>query len=354
MHKSITMKRIRISLLLGLVTVLTAVIQTVAQPTVAMTDLYLPAGPRFDYYDQATALYFARLSELVYERKDSIDTFRKEYNAHHPAESVEMKFVEERKGTNTQVLLWGTKDFIALAFRGTEPLLIADWLMNGAFWNYENTDQAEDGIKCLPPGHAGFREAVMKLIQRQHLMDSIAALMKICNPARQPSQYPVYLTGHSLGAALSQMFITSLDCPQNMGAGNYHFQFGGAYHFAPPLASSCSVRQSMVDNYGDRVYDIVNYKDYVPRAGRNNTFHFGQFYRICDDDSIYRETERWVAFSPFRLELTTEFRLHRIGAHMDAIRRPFNTYNSIAARSTASDCGCMCFYNYLEVPRCAD
>ena len=87
----------------------------------------------------------------------------------------------------------------------------------------------------------------------------------------------------------------------------------------------------MKTKYGNKVYDIVNYKDYVPRAGRNGVAHFGKFYRICKNGLIYSEKESYIKFGFF--EYLSEFKLHSLKNHLKAIRQKNNSFYGITNRS---------------------
>lgn len=160
-------------------------------------------------------------------------------------------------------------------------------------------------------------------MQRKNLIEEIKKKINEVNPQVDLKTFPIYLTGHSLGAALAQLFIVPL---------RYHqLNFKGAYHFAPPLAVTCQMNAELREKYGSVVYDIVNYKDYVPRAGRNGTAHFGKFYRICNDGLVYKEQEAYVRF---RLsEYFNEFKFHALKSHIDLLRKKENIAALINQRS---------------------
>lgn len=287
--------------------------------------------PDLSTYDTKTALYMGQLSELVYEDSSTIDLYFKQIRNLYPASNHQYKFLDVKK-SNTQALLWGTKDFIVIAFRGTEPSAIKDWISDAKFWEYENVPDASVEMHGLPPGHGGFRKSAMRLIIDKQIFNEIGKLIKRCDPNSNVSAFPVYLTGHSLGAAIAQLFIDPLITKK--------FKYSGSYHFAPPLAVACSERNRLQSQYGNIVYDIVNYKDYVPRAGRNGVAHFGKFYRICNDNLLYTERESYVKFK--LSEYLSEFNLHSLKNHLSAIRDIRNGSSDIINRSTGKgDFPCM-------------
>ncbi|MCT4581088.1 MAG: lipase family protein [Flavobacteriales bacterium] len=276
----------------------------------------------FSNYHQLTATYLAQVSEVVYWKKTKIDQFCSELNKCYPNAHYQYDFLED-KNNHSQALLLGTDHFLIIAFRGTEPSKIKDWITDVKFWNYENTDDSNEALGNMPAGHGGFRKSLIGLITKEDLFNKIDQLINKCSNASNKTNFPIYLTGHSLGAAMSQLFIEPLDYK------GYNFQ--GAYHFAPPLAVTCSLNAIMKEKFGAKVYDIVNYKDYVPRAGRNGVAHFGKFYRICKDGLIYSEVESYTKFR--RLESLQALKYHKLGNHLKAIKNQINTAKSIKERS---------------------
>lgn len=290
-------------------------------------------NPDFSKYSQSTALFLAQISEMAYWNERNIEATKNELNRLYPDNNFQCKLIDDSYGIfDNQALLLGTKNFLVIAFRGTEPSVLKDWWSDAKYWTYENAEGSDTSLANMPPGHGGFRRSLIRLMEEKNLKAEIANIISKCNPKAEQHSFPIYLTGHSLGAALSQLFIVPLEY--------YKFNFAGAYHFAPPLAVSCAVNHSMRIDYGDKVYDIVNYKDYVPRAGRNGVAHFGKFYRICDDGLVYEEKEAYVKFN--RNEYFTEFKLHSLATHIERLRDTRNNFNDIISRSiNMGDFPCM-------------
>lgn len=294
----------------------------------------------FSEYNQATALFCAQISEVAYWNERNINILHKQVMEKYPDYNIQYKLIEDTfKFHHNQVLLWGNKDFMIVAFRGTEPDKLKDWLTDSKYWNYENTDDFNDKYSNMPAGHGGFRRSLMRLLIEKGLIDEIKSLIKNINPNSDIESFPIYLTGHSLGAALSQLFILPLKYNK--------LNFSGAYHFAPPLAVTCEINNEMRQNFGEIVYDIVNYKDYVPRAGRNNVAHFGKFYRICDNSLMYKEKESYVKFNFW--EYFTEFKLHSLGTHISLLRNKANTAELINERYKNGE-NCMEIVGEIKTP----
>jgi triacylglycerol lipase len=298
------------------------------------TDLIEELNPSFlndDFstYNQKSALYFGQLSELAYSKEKNIAQIANEVRNKYSNNRLNYTYIKAPK-THSQALLWCTNDFLVISFRGTEPSKIKDWITDAKFWNYENNPSQKETLANMPPGHGGFRKALIELIKEQRLFEQINDIVKKTSPSQNIEKFPIYLTGHSLGAAISQLFIECLNFKK--------YNLKGAYHFAPPLAVSCEYRDYMKEKYGNSVFDIVNYKDYVPRAGRNFVAHFGKFYRICNDNLIYKENEAYVKL--YVREYLKEAKYHSLTSHLTAIRNQKNKFEQIKLRSKG-DFPCM-------------
>lgn len=278
----------------------------------------------FRTYDRKTAIYCAQLSEVAYWDSLKIDRLYKEVDKRYPKMNHHYDFIEYTdKKNDTQVLLWGNNKFLIISFRGTEPTRLKDWFSDSKFWNYENLPSAQISLANMPAGHGGFRTSLIRLIQDKDLFKRIGNIISKLNPEVNINSFPIYLTGHSLGAGISQLFIEPLDFKG--------FNFSGAYHFAPPLAVTCELKEYMESKYKEKVFDIVNYKDYVPRAGRNNTAHFGKFHRICKDGLIYKEEEFFIKFRFW--EHFKQVKWHSLSSHLTAVKKNENNHANIENRS---------------------
>ena len=159
----------------------------------------------FSNYDQSTAIYCAQLSEISYwnctKVKTVVDGLNKRYlnNKHHH------EFLEDKK-SGTQLLLFGTSDYMILAFRGTEfTKEVKDIILDAKLFSYYQ----DSGYSELPAGHGGFRKGIMNLMDNQNLIQRLSDFRIKCN-SNKIANFPVYTTGHSLGAALATLIIKPL------------------------------------------------------------------------------------------------------------------------------------------------
>jgi len=285
------------------------------------------------HYDQATALYCAEIADLTYiKKKENIEDYGRRLAALYPTEHIHTQVIIDKSGkTRTQVVLWGCRKFVLVAIRGTEPTMLNNWITNGKFWNYMNNPTSNDALCNLTAGHGGFRTAARRLIQNKDLLHEIAKFILEIDPRADTTKFPVVLCGHSLGAGIAQLLIEPLEF--------HHLNFAGLYNFAPPLSAASTEQARMVAMYQRKTYDIVNYKDYVPRAGRLGVAHFGQFYRICDTGLMYNEPEVFERFS-FRQRFR-ELKYHSLNNHITFIKYALNSQTLIASRSK-NGCVCIC------------
>ncbi|GBG85617.1 hypothetical protein CBR_g40345 [Chara braunii] len=204
----------------------------------------------------------------------------------------------------TQVFVFKHKTAIVVAFRGTEPFNLFDWLVDleTALKAPQGSDKNPDRA-LLGNMHAGFYDALMtppnscRSIPWYRLInaDGIATEMGLLDESRTPydivrdrvmeelrcdKDLYVFVTGHSLGAALASVFCAHLlvdDDPENLVKPRVQWlcTFGqprtGGYKFARFLDCAASTRMtSMIGDDGKligfRYLRFVNNNDIVPRV----------------------------------------------------------------------------------------
>ncbi|MEP5339067.1 MAG: lipase family protein [Algibacter sp.] len=302
----------------------------------------------FSKYNQKTAVYNAHLSNIVYENEDSIKSFIKALNSKYPNSRIEYNFISNTD-TDTEILLFCTKKFMIISFRGTAGG--KDLITDSKFFLYSNRKDTinSNRYKHIPSGHGGFRKSLSSVIEENQLFKKIDILIKKQNN-KSVNTFPIYLTGHSLGAALASMFINPLK------ANNYNFK--GCYNFAPPLAISnyeAILMKSDPSIYGV-TYDIVNNSDYITRFTRycrKNMQHIGKFHRICYDyddknylvPKIQREDETFFQYKFHeQFSFSSLFdKFHRIKYYISAVKHELNSSDKVLERDISDQGhGCSC------------
>jgi len=284
----------------------------------------------FSNYDRGTALFCAELSNLVYDSSEKGKKILNNLKTQYPSENIQYEYVIDNS-RKLQVLLLGCKDFVIIAFRGTVKKEIINLITDVKYWNYGNDSTDKGPYKYIPPSYGGFRKMTMRLINKDSLFENLANFIPKCNPTVLKEDFPVFMTGHSLGSALAQLLIKPLEAN--------HFKFMGLYNFAPPLTVSYRVNSEMRKQYESRTFDIVNHKDYVARFGQSYRKHFGKFCRICDNHLIYREPDKYYSFT--FLQRFRVLQYHDIENYIHPIKDTVNSNENIVKRS-GKECNCFC------------
>ena len=145
--------------------------------------------------------------------------------------------------SDTQCFAVGTRQEIIIAFRGTEPDNLGDWL----------TDADVDLKNTSLPGfvHDGFWKALEGVWS--------PVLAKV-NTLRDNNQ-PIYLTGHSLGGALAVLaamrFVVQNDIADAIG---------GIYTYGQPRAGNAEFAGSVNKTFSDCYFQFANNLDIVPHV----------------------------------------------------------------------------------------
>lgn len=174
-------------------------------------------------YSDRTCWLMSCLSEIAYIKFNSLEKLKKETIA------LGLKVIATFDKGSTQAILVEHKNFIALAFRGTEAM------------NIKDIDTNCDAIltTCDSGGkvHAGFNSAYLDVATE--IED------KLCD-----KDMPLYITGHSLGGALATIAAKKL---------NYK-KIAACYTFGAPRVSN----ENWIACMKTPVYRIVNSADCVP------------------------------------------------------------------------------------------
>jgi hypothetical protein len=327
--------RSKLSIILFLILVLN--ISTLSAQSECMNTIIEDLNPElfnkdFTGYDQNTAIYCAQLSEVAYWDTGEVSELIADLNRRYPDFNHKYRFLEDKE-SGTQLIFFATRQYLIIAFRGTEfEKEFKDIVLDGKFFRYYQ----DSGYSDLPAGHGGFRRGIMNLMDRNKIFAELREFQSLCN-INHESDFPVYTTGHSLGAALATLIIEPLHTEQ--------FNFSGCYNFAPPLAIELTETPELFAKYNSTVYDIVNYLDYVTRAGNSGRIHLGRigkFYRICENGIINNEDEkrdgRYVSHrwrTKFRL-----YKFHKLSGYLDGVKNTKNSNEDIIKRK---EDGTTCF-----------
>lgn len=169
---------------------------------------------------------------------------------------------------------------IIVAFRGTEMSIDLEWIGLGygnLDYKFCNTPNSWSQVKI----HNGFYTALKSI--SGEVLDNIRTL-------KQQQDRPVFLTGHSRGAAFSLIFAYQLKSVENIDV-------AGVYVYGCPRVGDNKFQERyQAAGLWDKTYRWVNYKDpanmlpdYAVLTGRNVTnqyFHVGQLNYVHSQGTV--------------------------------------------------------------------
>jgi len=221
------------------------------------------------------AYWMAKLSSLVYiseKRKTSKVPDRNAILKQLKNEDDGFRKVYPYDNKSSQAILVDHKDFLCMAFRGTDE--IRDW--------FDNLD-IQKREELFGAFHEGFWEATQDIWSNIYM--DYRHICEKDNPKR-----PLFLTGHSLGGAMATIAAARLvyeDLP-----------FTSVYTFGQPRAMDRETGRRFNVECKDRFFRFCNDKDIVTRipARLGGYTHVGQVVYIDNDMKIYQEIGRWQQF----------------------------------------------------------
>jgi hypothetical protein len=239
--------------------------------------------------DKAAAL--ARAALLAYENDPfATAVITGKWNA------ASFKTFLQPGGTQAFIAAWN--DFILIAFRGTQPAELAD-LVDDACCN--PTTDANLGAGTF---HGGFAASL-----KERLADLDATLDGLL----KPNPRPIYITGHSLGAALATLYASHrLLAPQyaNAHPATWLFTYGsprvGDWTFARYLETALMFDRAAWEAgptnnaalAASRVFRFVDHNDVVTRVPpRDKQFdHVGPTLYLRADGTLDLSMSEWSRF----------------------------------------------------------
>ena len=219
--------------------------------------------PHTAKYRGSNALLLAKASLLAYKPEKEIQNETQRWGC-----TNSMFF--NRKGT--QAYLTGNDDMLILAFRGTEQKL-EDWMTDAKM-------KLTDG----PGGkvHRGFHRALKNVWQD---------IRKALDEFRGKGQ-SIWITGHSLGAALATLAAATL------GDDKEDIPVNGIYTFGQPRVGDRTFARNYNQDFGEIAFRFVNNNDVVTRVPPR-TFgyrHVGRFLYIDSKHRLQDDIHWWNHF----------------------------------------------------------
>lgn len=218
--------------------------------------------PRTTSYRPDNALLLAKASFLAYHSPEKIQPEVAKWGL------SQFAFFDRK---HTQVFLAGNQDMIVVAFRGTEPHMLQDWMTDIRLRK-----------KRGPYGkvHRGFLGAFR------------AVWPEVSHTLRkwQTQAQSLWFTGHSLGAALATLGVATL--------GEEAKPVHGLYTFGQPRVGGKTFARNFNLDFQSRTFRFVNNNDVVTRVPtrRMGYRHIGQVLVFDSRGNLQSDLHFWNLF----------------------------------------------------------
>lgn len=222
-------------------------------------------------YSLEQAYWMAQAAALAYKEPDVVEQQAREWGfdeVRHLKSTHAMPFPIE----DTQAYVAVSDRMIVVAFRGTEPAQIRDWLTDG-------TTPPSPGPGGKGFVHYGFDRALSSVYPQ--LRDTLAEL--------DGDGRTVWFTGHSLGGALAMLAGARLyfEDPRRLP--------DGVYTFGQPRTCERLLAAAHRTAFKDRYHRFVNHDDIVPELPPEPAFTHVDRLRWFDADGRLTERSAGVA-----------------------------------------------------------
>jgi hypothetical protein len=166
---------------------------------------------------------------------------------------------------------------IIIAFRGTQPGELLQWMTDGSTnfidindpFNDDDDDDVDNNNNKIRV-HAGFYSALglsvfnsLEKIDFSNVTKETPMFIQLLNSIQKIHQndnkYNISITGHSLGGGLASLFSFVL-C-----AHGYESSISGVYTYGQPLVGDRRYAEILNKKLGNRIHRWVNHSDIVPR-----------------------------------------------------------------------------------------
>lgn len=235
----------------------------------AIPKIFAQLEARFDAggYDPLDALAFAITSQLAYKPRTMVLKVLRHWGFRDAA------FIDVSKGgdIDTQGLIASNGRVILVAFRGSESIA-EDWLTNAQFV----TDPGPfRGTKV----HEGFQDALYP------------AVMQLSLHVSEMGPLPIWVTGHSLGGALANIFSAMLL--------EHGLPLAGLYTYGSPRVGDKKFDAAMARAFrahGIHHHRVVNDGDAVPHVPPEPWFSHAGERRLLGADGVSVDIGVWKRF----------------------------------------------------------
>ncbi|MFF8505823.1 lipase family protein [Streptomyces anulatus] len=217
-------------------------------------------------YSLAHAYWLAKASGLAYKDNAAIEEQARAWGfekvRHH-----QTQFTPPFPLQDTQAYTTASDHMIIIAFRGTEPAQIKDWLSDA-------TTPPRRGPGGTGYVHHGFAEA----------LESVYPQVKDALEEYRTNDQSIWFTGHSLGGALAVLAGARLYLEEPRLAADGVYTYGQPRTCDRLLAAACN------KGFKNRMYRFVNNNDVVPQMPPEPVFTHVDALRYIDSRGRLHET----------------------------------------------------------------
>ena len=230
-------------------------------------------------YQPENALILAALARLAYQGEEEI---RQQVASWGFSEFSFITTPTPIEAYDTQAFIMANSDLVIVTFRGTESR--TDWKNNLDFVLSEGYGGRGDELQGRV--HRGFSQA----------LDSVWGQVKrIINQFQNQGQ-TLWITGHSLGAALATLAVSRLVLGEDKPV-------GGLYTFGSPRVGDRVFSQNFNNLFKGQSFRLVNHTDIVTRVpprqmgySHVGTFlYFSDSIRITNDSLLVDKVVRYLS-----------------------------------------------------------
>ncbi|TQN33560.1 triacylglycerol lipase [Haloactinospora alba] len=228
-------------------------------------------APTFDHtttrHTGKHAHCMALAAQLAYKDEDEVHRQTGEWGFDE-ARFFRVEHEQQLPLDDTQAYVAASEDMVVLAFRGTEPAEIRDWLSDA------NAPMVPDesGTGNV---HMGFHQALDAVFPR--VLDALAEL--------HTDEKSLWVTGHSLGGALAMLAAARL-CFDEPG-----ILADGLYTFGQPRTCDAALADAFDEEFQGRSFRFVNNNDIVPQVPPDPPYRHVAEQRYIDSRGRVREEE---------------------------------------------------------------
>ncbi len=223
-------------------------------------------------YTRANAYWLWQFSDLAYHLPTEIRATAAELGVD------DVTYVDGQR-TDTQAFVASSPELIVVAFRGTEPEKLIDWM----------TDLRADFVDDV---HGGFRTALDEVWPEifaavERAKGPRGSLVDLARAGSTADAGPgLWLTGHSLGGALAVLAAMRLAEDQQ--------PVDGLYTYGQPRVGNRRCARALEALLGERYLRFVNNADIVPRVPlRSMGYAHAGSLRYFDSRGALHDDSNW-------------------------------------------------------------